>query len=138
MEEPRRRPGQNTELAYRAYEALQRDGVEAFLAYVHPDAEWHPLVLQLEGVFHGYDGVRQWWTNLLAVFPDWRPAIEDEPRELGDWVLIHARASGSGRGSGIGINDDFWQAARVRDGLIVWYGAFRTEEEALEAVRAQE
>lgn len=125
---------ENVELAYRAYDALQREGIEGFLTYVDPEAEWHSLVLQLEGVFHGHDGVRAWWKSILTVFPDWRPTMEEPPRDLGDWVLIHARAKARAAGSGIAIDDDFWQAAQVRDGLIVWYGSFRSEAEALEAV----
>jgi hypothetical protein len=128
----------NVDLAYRAYDALQRDGIEAFLNYVHPEAEWHSLVLQLEGDFHGHDGVREWWQGILAVFPDWRPSMEEPPRDLGDWVLIHARVKGNAVGSGIAIDDDLWQLVEVREGLVVWYGSFRTEEEALAVVRARE
>ncbi len=129
---------ENVELAYRAYEAVERDGIEGFLEYVHPEAEWHSLVLQLEGVFHGHDGVREWWSSILTVFPDWRPSMEEPPRDLGDWVLIHARAKGNAVGSGIAIDDDFCQIAEVRDRLIVWYGSFRSEEEALEVVRPRQ
>jgi hypothetical protein len=31
-----------------------------------------------------------------------------------------------------------WQLAELKDGRIVWYRAFRTEEEALEAVKLRE
>jgi ketosteroid isomerase-like protein len=128
---------ENLEAAERGYAALQRDDLESFLAYVHPEAEWHSLVLEVEGVRYGHDGVRDWWAGLRAVFPDWSPEII-EVRDLGDWVVIHAQAKGSAERSGVGINADFWQAALMREGLIVWYGAFRTEAEALEAVRLSE
>jgi hypothetical protein len=126
---------ENVELAYRAYENLQRDDIEGFLSYVHPEAEWHSLVLQMEGTFHGHDGVREWWSNLRSAFPDWRPFLE-EGRDLGaDWVLLHARAQARGAGSGVGIDGDFWQIGRIRRGQITHYAAFRTQQEALEAVR---
>jgi hypothetical protein len=108
---------QNIERTHRAYEALQQHDIGGFLTYVDPEVEWHSLVLEMEGTLHGHDGVRLWWANLLAVFPDWDPVLV-EARDLGDF----------------GIDEDFWQAAEMRSGVIVWYGAFRTEADALEAV----
>src|SRR5437764_12430731 len=99
---------ENVELVRRAYEALRRDDIEGCLGDVHPEVEWHSLVLEMEGVRHGHDAVREWWRSLLAVFPDWRPSIE-EIRDLGDWVLVHARQIGSGTRSGVGVDADFWQ-----------------------------
>jgi ketosteroid isomerase-like protein len=128
---------ENVERARRAFAALQRDDIEEFLSYVDPEAEWNSLVLEMEGAFHGHDGVRQWWASLLAVFPDWRPTIV-EVRDVDDCVLLHARGSGTGAGSGVGIDEDFWQVAQMQGGRIVWYGAFRTEQEALEAVGLRE
>ena len=121
------------DISHRAYGHLQRDDIEGFLTYVDPEAEWHSLVLEMEGTFHGHEGVREWWRNLRGAFPDWRPTLQ-EARDLGDWVLLHARAQASGAGSGVGIDQDFWQVGKIRDGRIVYYAAFRTEREALEAV----
>ena len=124
---------ENVEIAQKAYAAL-RDGddIDRFLTYLDPEVEWHSLILEIEGVFRGHAGVRRWWQELRSVFPDWDPSIA-EIRDLGDWVLVHAVGSGSGSSSGIGLFEDFWQIARFRDGLVVWYGAFRTEDQALEA-----
>jgi hypothetical protein len=66
------------------------------------------------------------------VFPNWEPSIV-ELRDLGEWVLAHSKGAGQAAGSGMGIGDDFWQIARFAQRRIVWYGAFRTEREALEA-----
>jgi ketosteroid isomerase-like protein len=128
---------ENVERAHRAYEALQRHDIDGFLTYVDPDAEWHSRVLEIEGTLYGHEGVRVWWTSLLAVFPDWAPVLL-EARDLGDFVVIHARATGSAVASGVGIDHDFWQAAEMRDGRIVWYAACRTEHEALDAVGLRE
>jgi ketosteroid isomerase-like protein len=128
---------ENVELARTAYEALQRDDIEACVGYVHPEAEWHSLVLEMEGSFHGREGVRQWWASLTAAFPNWKPSIL-ELRDLGDFVLFHSRGIGSGAGSGVAVDEDFWQVTELREGLIVWYASFRTESEALEAVGLRE
>ena len=81
---------ENVELVHRAYEALQADDIDAFLTFVHPDVEWHSLILEIEGVFHGHDGVREWWRGLRSVFPDWQPSVV-EARDYGRHVVIHAR-----------------------------------------------
>jgi ketosteroid isomerase-like protein len=128
---------ENEELARRAYEALQRDDIEAFLAFVDPEVEWHSLVLEVEGVRYGHEEVREWWRGIKSVFPDWNPSLVNV-RSHGDRVLIHAHATGSGSASGVGIDNDFWQVAEVRNGLIVGYRAFRTEREALEAAGLSE
>jgi ketosteroid isomerase-like protein len=128
---------ENEELARRAYEALQRDDIEAFLAFVAPDVEWHSLVLELEGVRHGHDGVREWWRGLRSAFPEWHPSLVNVLSNR-NVVVIHAHATGSGAASGVGIDTDFWQVAEIRDGLIVRYRAVRTEREALEAAGLSE
>jgi ketosteroid isomerase-like protein len=128
---------ENVEAARRCYAALRDDDIEGFLENVDPEAEWHSLILEIEGVFRGHEGIRRWWRDLRSVFPDWDPSIA-EMRDLGDWVLVHAEGTGSGVSSGVGIADDFWQIARFRDRRIVWYGAFRSEREALEAAGLSE
>jgi ketosteroid isomerase-like protein len=128
---------ENVELVYRCYDALQADDIDTFLEYVDPEVEWRSLILEIEGVFHGRDGVREWWSGLRSVFPDWRPSIV-EVRDFGERVVIHARGIGSGAASGVGVDDDFWQVAEVQQGRIVWYRAVRTEQEALEAAGLSE
>ena len=120
------------EIAHRMYEALRRDDVDGFLAHVDPDVQFHSLILEIEGVFHGHEGVREWWSGVRTTFPDWNPSIVDvQPH--GDRVVIHARGSGSGAASGVAIEEDFWQVAEFRNGRMTWYRAVRTEDEALEA-----
>jgi hypothetical protein len=102
-----------------------------------PEIEFSSRVLELEGTFRGHEGLREWVTGLLAAFPDWNPSIV-EIRDLGDRVLIHASVRGEGASSGVGIQHDFWQAVEFRGGRVVWYAAFRTEREALEAVGPRE
>jgi ketosteroid isomerase-like protein len=123
---------ENVELAHRAYEALRRNDIEALVAVVHPDVEWHSLVLEIEGVFHGHEGVREWWQGIRTTFPDWNPWLL-EVRTNGAHVVMNVRGVGRGAASGVDIDEDFWQVAEIRDGLIVWYRAVRTEDEALKA-----
>jgi len=128
---------ENVLLAHRTYAALQRGDFDEFLSYFDPQVEFRSLVLEMEGVFRGHEGVRQWWAGLRGAFPDWNPSLV-EVRDLDDRVLIHASATGKGAASGVGIQTDLWQLVEVRNGRVVWYAAFRTEAEALEAAGLRE
>jgi ketosteroid isomerase-like protein len=119
------------------FEAFQRRDLEAFLGLMDPNVEYRSLVLEVEGAYHGHEGLRSWWENLLAVFPDWHPTVEDA-REVGDRVVSRVRAEGRGTGSGIGLERDFWHVAEVRDGRLKSSAFYRTEGEALEAVGLRE
>ena len=112
-----------------SHEAFRRRDLEAFLGYMDPDVEFTSLVLEVEGTYRGHEGVRSWWDDILAVFPDWSPQIEDA-REIGDRILLRVRAEGEGTGSGIGQTRHFWQVAEVRDGRLTSWKFFRTEQEA--------
>jgi len=115
-----------------SHEAFRRRDLGAFLDHMDPDVEFTSLVLEVEGVYRGHEGIRSWWDNVLAVFPDWQPEVVDA-REVCDRVVLQVRAEGSGTGSGIAVDRDIWQVAEVRDGRLVSWKFFRTEHEAVEA-----
>jgi ketosteroid isomerase-like protein len=60
---------ENVELMYRAFDAFNRRGLDAFVALMDDDVEALPRQAPMEGGFHGHDGIRRWWKNLLDVFP---------------------------------------------------------------------
>ena len=128
---------ENIEITQRMYAALADGDIEGFLAFVHPDVEFHSLILEIEGVFYGHKGVRKWWSGIRTAFPDWDPSIVSL-RSVGDRVVVHALGSGSGAASGVGLDKDFWQVAEFTDGLMTRYRALRTEQEALEAAGLSE
>jgi ketosteroid isomerase-like protein len=113
-----------------SHEAFRRRDLDAFLAYMDPEIEFTSLILEVEGVYRGHEGIRSWWENILAVFPHWQPQVEDA-REVGDRVLLRVRAEGAGTGSGIHVDRVIWQVAEVRDGRLRAWRFFRTEQEAL-------
>jgi ketosteroid isomerase-like protein len=115
-----------------SFEAFRRRDLDAFLSCFDPEVEYRSLVLEVEGSYHGLEGMRSWWDSVLAVFPDWQPRLE-ETRDLGRRVLARVRAEGRGTGSGSSLERDVWQVAEIRDGRIKSSAFFRTEQEALEA-----
>jgi ketosteroid isomerase-like protein len=124
--------GENVKALRGSYDAFRRRDLERFLSYMDRDVEFKSLVLEVEGAYHGHDGVRAWWESVLAVFPDWSPTVEDA-EEVGDRLVVRVRAEGRGTGSGIVSERDIWQVADVRDGRLKSWAFFRTRQEALEA-----
>ena len=85
------------------HEAFRRRDLQAFLGYVDPEVEFTSLVHDVEGVYHGHDGVRSWWESVLAVFPDWSPTVE-EVSEVGERVVSVSAGIGcldAGRGDDV-------------------------------------
>jgi ketosteroid isomerase-like protein len=128
---------ENVDAVVSTFEAFQRRDLDAFLGCFDPEVEYRSLVLEVEGVYRGHEGMRRWWEGVLTVFPDWSPRIEDS-RELGGRVLSRVRAEGPGTGSGISRERDIWHLAEVRDGRLRWSAFFRTEDEAVEAAGLRE
>ncbi len=129
---------ENVERVYQAMDAFNRRDLDAFLALADPRVEFTPYVVGLEGIYHGHDGVRQWWRDLFAVFPDWR-GEPVEVRNLGDRTLTALRIGGHGDESGTPVTQLFWQLAEwSNDGKIVRVTHYGTKAEALEAVGLSE
>lgn len=120
------------DLVVESHDAFLNRDLEGWLGYLDPDVEFTSLVLEIEGVHCGHEGARAWWENVVTVFPDWRPHVVST-REVGDSVLIQVRAEGTGTGSGIELERDFWQIARVEHGRIKSWNFYRSEQEALDA-----
>jgi ketosteroid isomerase-like protein len=125
-------PEDNVGTVRSSYDAFHRRDLEEFLSY-HDDAvTFKSLVLEVEGVYHGHDGLRSWWENIVGVFPNWTPQIE-EARDVGDRVLLRVRVEGAGTGTGIRLERHAWNVVEVRDGRIVSSAFYRTEDEGLVA-----
>src|SRR6185436_5296393 len=62
--------GENVELTYQAYDAFNRRDSAAFLELMDADVEALSRLAAMEGGYHGHDGIRRWWQNLLDAIPD--------------------------------------------------------------------
>jgi hypothetical protein len=82
-------------------------------------------------------GVQRWWDEAFAVLPDFRVELE-EIRDFGDWTLTRGRLRGRGAESGAVFERAVWHLARWRDQKQIWWSAFETEAQALEAVGLRE
>lgn len=128
----------NQELARRAYDAFSRGDWEAFVGLLDPDVEFSSLLLEAEGgTYRGHEGAREYFESLRGVFGDWQSEIVGI-RESGETLVIQSRAVGTGGASGVALEQEFWQAARVNNGRVVWWKFCRTEAEALKAAGLSE
>jgi hypothetical protein len=128
---------ENVELHYRAIDAFNRRHLGAFLALMGEDMEANPLFASMEGRYHGHDGIRRMWEDLLNAVPDLTTEAV-EVRDLGDVTVAALRPQGHGGGSDAPLEGKFWAAVRWRRGKCVWWCDFYTEQEALEAVGLSE
>jgi ketosteroid isomerase-like protein len=129
---------ENVELQYRAFDTFNWRDLDAFLALMDPEVEFVPYERAVEGggAYHGHSGVRRWWQDIEAL-ADFRAEL-DEVRGLGDMTVSHGRVRGRGAGSGASFERTLWHVAEWRDKKSVWWSAFGSEAEALEAVRLRE
>jgi ketosteroid isomerase-like protein len=128
---------ENVELVLRAYDAFNRRDWDAFVALMDDNVEIMTRIAPIEGGRHGHDGMRSWWETMLAAFPDYDIEVVDV-RDLGDVTLASLRALGHGAGSDVPFEDLLWHTGRWRRGKCVWWAAFLSEAEALEAVGPRE
>jgi ketosteroid isomerase-like protein len=129
---------ENVELAYRAVDMFNRRDLDGFLAMLATDVRGDPQLAGIEGGYHGHDGVRQWWKNLLDWIPDFTSEVV-EVRDYGDDLVIailHSR--GHGAGSAAPFDETTWLPIRIRRGKCIWWGNYLTETEALEAAGLRE
>jgi ketosteroid isomerase-like protein len=130
---------ENIQLNYQLIEAFNRRDLQSYLELTDPELEFIPYEVYLEGgdPYRGHAGIRQWWENVFAVFPDIRAEVY-EIRDFGDRTLVHGFLRGRGAGSGAPMDRTMWLVGKWRDQKQVWWCAFGTEAEALEAVGPSE
>ena len=125
---------ENVELQHRLTDAFNWRDLDAYLALTDEDIESIPRVGTMEGGYHGHDGTRRWWTDLLGSFPDFSVEFHEVHDLGGNLTLAAGRARAHGAGSDTPIEQVFWQVVRWRRGRCFWWAHFDTRAQALEAV----
>ncbi|MFN2616921.1 MAG: nuclear transport factor 2 family protein [Thermoleophilaceae bacterium] len=130
---------ENVDLVYQAIDAFNRRDIDAFLALMDSDVEFTPYERAVEGLgpYHGHGGVRTWWDESFATLPDFSAELL-EVRDLGAVTFAHGRLRGTGAGSGAAFERTLWMAVEWRDGKQLWWHAFESEAEALEAAQRRD
>jgi hypothetical protein len=128
---------ENVELHHRAMDAVNRRDLDAFLALMAEDVEPVSRIVAIEGGLHGHEGVRRWWDEWFAAFPDYQIEVA-EMRDLGATTVAAIKALGHGAGSDVPFEDMAWLACRWRNGECVWWQVCYSSDEALEAAGLSE
>ena len=115
----------NIEIVGRLIDAWNRRDLDGALEAMHPNCEVRPV--EARETLRGHDGV-------AAAFRDWFEAFEEftiEPEDFianGDRVLVPMRQRARGKGSGLALEERFYQLFTLREGMV-----FRFEEYSEEA-----
>lgn len=127
---------QNVETFKRGSDAANRRDIEALLAEVDPEVEWHPAMAALLSgeatVYRGHDGVREWLGDQVEAFAESRIDYS-EIRDLGERVLAVGHIHARGRESGAETESPVAWLVEFRNGKVIKARAFLEPKEALEA-----
>ena len=126
---------QNVEVARRTFEAIRRRDIAELLELYYPDIEFEPLTgTEVEiGGYRGHAGVQRYFEEITLVWEEMLPHADDV-RAAGDHVLILGGCAVRGRGSGAITDNPMAWVLTLRDGKVVRHRAYRSREEALDAV----
>jgi len=126
---------ENVEVVRASWEAWSRGDMEALFEFYDPAVEWdmtHSNVPDM-GVFHGHDGVREFFREWRAFFAEYY-AEPEEFIDADESVVVRVRQGGRGRASTVGVEmPGYWQLYRLRGGRAVRVEIYRDEADALEA-----
>ncbi len=123
------------EIARRAVSAFMARDIDGILEVADPRIELRSLLTEAERpLYHGHDGVREWFDAVFGVFPDWRPQPRAAAYDEDGAVVIPLDVTATGAGSGVPIDQTYWLGARVQAEKIIFFGFFRTEEDAMHAI----
>ena len=109
-------------------------GVHVTDDYFDPEIVWDTSAsgLPSAGVYHGREGVRRFFRDWLGPWIDY----EIEARDIidaGGAVVLVFRQAGTGRGSGVRTDRDFFGVWELENSKVVRFRLFASRELAFEA-----
>ena len=129
---------ENVEIVKRALETYGRTGEEDFSVF-HPEVVFDVSRSRFPdaGVYHGIEGVRDWFQGLAGAFGEVSYEIE-KALDLGERVAVLLRLSGRGPSSGVPVEYRFVPVFTFRGGKVVRMDRYDDWAEALEAAGLSE
>jgi ketosteroid isomerase-like protein len=132
---------ENVELVRAAWEAWERGDMEAIFAFYDPEIVWdqtHYAAPELADLYHGHDGVRQFFREWTAPFESYYARAEDFI-DAGEAVVVRLRQGGRGKHSGVEVEmPPYCQIYRLQDGRAVRIEVYKDERDALKSVGLEE
>ena len=131
----------NVEAFLRGSEAANSRDIEALLAELDPEVEWHPAMAALLGgeatVYRGHEGVRAWLRDQEDSFVESRIDYS-EVRAFGERVVAIGRLRASGAESRAEIESPVGWVVEFKNGKVIHAKAYLDHREALEAIGLSE
>jgi ketosteroid isomerase-like protein len=129
---------ENLRLAKRFFELWNAGVREIDEDLTDPEIELHTPISSTRGTpYRGYDGVRQWLSDIGDQFEQWSGNV-DEFLDLGDGrVLCLGQLHLRGRGSGVEFDQEMAWLLTLRDGRYLRYEVFTGHEEGRRAAGLQ-
>ena len=115
-----------------AFESRDDDRI---VAHCDPEIEWHALWPGMEGVFHGWDGIRRWRAAIDEALARLSLRVQEATEVEPDVFFLVYRLSAVGRQSGVASDMDIYDLWTLREGKLLCRRTFRDRASALEAAR---
>ncbi len=128
---------ENVELVRGIYEAVaRRDDVSPYEVYAE-DIVWDPshgptAGLGIDPVYHGHEGVREFWRDGLSAFAEVTLEVEDLI-DAGDRILAVVREREVGRASGVPVEAIHLAVWTLVDGKVTRMQIFEDRRQAFAA-----
>jgi ketosteroid isomerase-like protein len=133
---------ENVEAVRRGVQAWNADDLDAFLAELDPEVEWHPSIEPaLEGgetTYRGHDGARKAWDDYRGGAWERLTMRIQEIRDLGESVVVLSHIDLTARTTGIEFTQEVGQLVTFRGGKLLRSQDFLSHAEALEAAGLSE
>ena len=114
------------------YERINQGDLDGFMTLLHEDVAWTEQMLPEKKVFHGHEGVRQWFEHVTQAFT-WGTYELASYEERGDDAVAEVLVSTTGIESGVPVTVRVFQVIRFRDGKIATITALPDRDEARRA-----
>ena len=125
---------ENVEIVKEFTRLFEEGDRDSWRQYFDPEVVWDTSASDMPsaGVFRGHEGVEGFFRDWLGTWRDHEVAHR-EYLDAGDSVVVVFRQRGTGRGSGVRIERDFFGVYDLRESKVVRYHMYESREAALEA-----
>ncbi len=121
----------------RLFAAFNERDWDALSAELDPEVEYAPV--EEHATFHGREAFTEYAKGWLEAWETFLAEAEEiEITRAGDRVFIAMRFRGSGKGSGVEIDDRFFWDGELRGGRLYRISEYTDRQEALEAAGLSE
>ena len=127
---------ENVEAFKRAAEAANRGDIEALLAELDPEVEWHSALVASvageAGVYRGHEGVREWRRGQEEAFAEIHAEFS-KIRDLGDRLVATGRLRTRGKESGADTESPVVWVVEFKDHKVIYARPYLDPKQGLEA-----